>query len=269
MKPDLEILNRIADTVLAYRPKPMDEFEHVINQGSEIYVDSREIAKLFGVQHDNFMQLVDKNAEPLTSLGQLLFETGVGKKRPQGGGNPQKFAWLNFDQIAFLLTLSRTTAVTREYRLRLIVMFRNERAKQLPINAILLSIPEIWKKTFPDEFYIALLRVYGDVFKPNKNKPSWVGRWTTNFIYDPIVAGLTDELKAKRRQYSTDSGKDADYLRLHQFLVENAKDQLRDRISKLTGFLQASRGIQEFKEFMVAWGGGGTQQRWDEFDEIS
>jgi hypothetical protein len=214
------------------------------------------------------LQLISDNEESLTQLGQLRFENARGKERPQGGGTPQKFAWLNFDQIAFLLTLSRPSVENREYRLRLIIMFRNARAKLRPVDAILLSIPDAWKKTFKDEFYIALLRVYGDVFKPEKNKPSWVGRWTNRFIYEPIVAGLSAELKTKRLQYCTDSGKDSEWIRLHQFLEENAKEALRDRISKITGFLEASRGKQEFKELIVAWGGGGKQTRWDEFDEF-
>ena len=172
----------------------MNEFDHPVNQGSEIYVDSREIAALFGVQHKNLIDLIYKNEESLKQLGQLAFETGVGRRLPKTGGNPPKFAWLNFDQIAFLLTLSRTTAATRELRLRLIIAFRNARAKLRPVDAKLLSIPEKWKKTFKDDFYIHLLRLYGDSFDASKNKPSWVGRWTNRFIYEPIFDGLPAEL---------------------------------------------------------------------------
>jgi len=245
----------------------MNEFDHAVNQGSEIYVDSREIAKLFGVQHENFFDLINKNTEPLSQLGQLRFETGVAKRAPKTGGNPPKFAWLNFDQIAFLLTLSRTTAATREFRLRLIIAFRNARKKLRPVDALLLSIPEKWKKTFKDEFYISLLRLYGDSFDASKNKPSWVGRWTNRFIYEPIFSGLPSELKAKRAKYSDESGKDAEWLKLHQFIEENAKEELRDHISKITGFLQIAKNRQDFIEFFVALFGGGKQLKWDDFDE--
>jgi len=269
VNPHLEILDKITDTVLAYRPKPMNEFDHAVNQGNEIYVDSREIAKMFGVQHESLMALIKENEEALGQLGQLRFEIGVAKRAPKTGGNPPRFAWLNFDQIAFLLTLSRTTAATREFRLRLIIAFRNARAKLRPVDAILLSIPEIWKKTFKDEFYVALLRIYGDVFKPKTNRPSWVGRWTNRFIYEPIFAGLPAELKSKRNQFSTDSGKDSDWIRLHQFLEENAKEQLRDHLSKITGFLQIAKNKQEFYESFAALFGGGKQLKWDDFDDDS
>jgi hypothetical protein len=209
-----------------------------------------------------------QNTESLSQLGQLRFETGGGKKRPQGGGTPQKFAWLNFDQIAFLLTLSQTTAATRELRLRLIIAFRNARTKLRPVDTLLLSIPDKWKKTFKDEFYIALLKLYGDSFDASKNKPSWVGRWTNRFIYEPIFSGLPAELKAKRAQYSTDSGKDADWMRLHQFIEQNAKEELRDHMSKITGLLQVAKNRQDFIEDFVALFGGGKQEKWDEFDDL-
>jgi len=263
----LEILDKIADTVLAYRPKPMNEFNHAINQGSEIYVDSREIAKLFGIQHKNLLDQIYKNEESLTQLGQLAFETLVGKRAQLTSGNPQKFAWLNFDQIALLLTLSKPNAATREYRLRLVIAFRNARQKLRPVDTLLLSIPEKWKKTFKDEFYISLLRLYGDSFKASRNKPSWVGKWTNRFIYEPIFSGLPSELKAKRAQYSSDSGKDAEWMRLHQFIEENAKEELRDHLSKITGFLQIAKSRQDFIESFVALFGGGKQQKWDEFDD--
>lgn len=267
MNHHLEILDKIADTVLAYRPKPMNEFNHAINQGSEIYVDSREIAKLFGIQHKNLLDQIYKNEESLTQLGQLAFETLVGKRAQLTSGNPQKFAWLNFDQIALLLTLSKPNAATREYRLRLVIAFRNARQKLRPVDTLLLSIPEKWKKTFKDEFYISLLRLYGDSFKASRNKPSWVGKWTNRFIYEPIFSGLPSELKAKRAQYSSDSGKDAEWMRLHQFIEENAKEELRDHLSKITGFLQIAKSRQDFIESFVALFGGGKQQKWDEFDD--
>ncbi len=148
MNPNLETLDKITDVILAYRPKPMDELLHFVNQGSELYVDSREIAKMFGVQHESLMV-----------------------------------------------------------------------------------------------------------------------RWTNRFIYEPVFAGLPAELKAKRAQYSADSGKDAEWMRLHQFIEENAKEELREHLAKITGFLQIAKNRQDFLEYFVALFGGGKQDKWDEFDD--
>jgi len=71
------------------------------------------------------------------------------------------------------------------------------------------------RKTFKDEFYIALLNIYGDSFDAARNKPSWVAAWTNRFIYEPIFQGLSRELKSKRSAYSDMTRKDADFMRLH------------------------------------------------------
>jgi len=143
--------------------------------------------------------------------------------------------------------------------------FKAAREKLRPVDALLLSIPEAWKKTFQDEFYIALLRIYGDSFDKTKNTPSWVGGWTNRFVYEPIYQGLPAELKRKRGQYSMDTGRDAKWLRLHQFLEEHAKDQLRVMIGKVTAMLQISRGRQDFAENYTAMMGGSIQLRMDDF----
>lgn len=116
---------------------------------------------------------------------------------------------------------------------------------------------------FKESFYVALLNIYGVEFDKNKNKPSWVGGWTNRFIYEPIYSGLSTELKRKRLQYVADSGRDPEWIRLHQFLEEHAKEQLRETIAKVTAILQISRTKQDFAEYYAAMMGGGLQGRID------
>ena len=84
----------------------MRELIHIHNQGSELRADSREVAKLFGIQRESLHKLIENHTAQLEQLGHVRFEIGGGKIRPQGGGTPEKFAHLNFDQIAFLFGLS-------------------------------------------------------------------------------------------------------------------------------------------------------------------
>lgn len=214
--------------------------------------DSREVAKLFGIEHESLIVDLDRHPRELEQLGHFRFEVGNGIKRSQGGGRQQKFAYLNFDQIIYLLTVTRATGITRDFRVRLIIAFRNARIRLRPVDSILLSIPADWKKTFKDEFYIALLRVYGDKFDASENKPSWVGKWTNKFIYDPLYQGLPKELKAKRMVHCDESGKETDWIKLHQFLEAHAKDALRDHITKITTLLEASRSSSHFFELFAA-----------------
>ena len=214
------------------------------------------MAKLFGIEHESLLVDLDNHPRELEQLGIFRFEIG---KLAQGPGRPQKFAYLNFDQIVYLLTVVRTTLVTREFRVRLIIAFRKARERLRPVDAILLSIPEDWKKTFKDEFYIALLQLYGDKFDASENKPSWVGAWTNKFIYDPLFHGLSNEPKAKRAEYCDATGKNIDYHKLHQFLETHAKDDLRDHITKVTTLLQLARGRQDFVEMFASLFHGHTQ----------
>ena len=71
----------------------------------------------------------------------------------------------------------------------------------------------------------------------------------------------------KRAKYADESGSNTDWLKLHQFIEENAKEELRDHLSKITGFLQIAKNRQDFIESFVALFGGGKQQKWSEFDE--
>lgn len=135
----------------------MKDLIKIHNQGPELRADSRQIARLFGIEHDSLAKLIKEHAAQLEQLGHTRFEIGNGSRRPQGGGREERFCYLNFDHIAFLLTISRPTEATKDLRLKLILAFRDARNKLRPIDGALLSIPAGWRKTFPDEFYVALL----------------------------------------------------------------------------------------------------------------
>ncbi len=225
----------------------MKDLIPIFNQGADLLVDSQDIAKVFGIQHKNLRETIESHEPELSRLGVYRFETA----KPLAGslgGRPEKHYWLNFDQVVFLLTITRPTEETKEFRVKLILAFRAARERLRPVDTILLSIPEKWRKTFRDEFYIALLNIYGESFDVSKNKPSWVGAWTNRFIYNPIFQSLSAELKTKRLAYCDNSGKDPDFIRLHQFLEENAKEDLKEHITKVVTTLQLSGSKHDFAE---------------------
>ena len=225
----------------------MEEIIPITNQGTDLLADSRNVAELFSVTHTHLREQIADHEDQLAQLGQLRVESEVGK-RAQGGGNPAKFYWLNFDQIAFLLTLSRTTEKTKEFRLKLILAFRAARENLRPVDSVLLSIPDKWRKAFPNQFYKELLALYGDTYDESKNKPSWVGGWTNKFIYEPLIDGLSGELKRKRTDFSARIGKDSDYYKMHQFLEEHAREDMKAHITKITTLLAVAHSKQDFIE---------------------
>jgi hypothetical protein len=227
----------------------MKELIKIHNQGADLMADSRAVAKLFGVEHKSLRKLIEEHSAQLDQLGVWRFE--IAKSNTNDAGRPEKFCYLNFDHIALLLTLSKPSESTKDFRLRLILAFRDARNKLRPIDHALLSIPDDWKKTFPDDFYIALLKLYGDEFEKSENKPSWVGRWTNRFIYEPLYNGLPDELKRRRQIRSDDKTGDA-FLKLHQFIEKHAKKNLEKHIVKVTGLLEAATSRSQFLELFAA-----------------
>jgi phage regulator Rha-like protein len=103
----------------------MKELIKIHQQGPDLRADSRDIAKLFGITHQHFRETIEDNESHLSQLGVIRFETG--KPESKEGGRPEKFCYLNFDQIALLLTLTRSTEQTKEFRLKLIIAFRDAR----------------------------------------------------------------------------------------------------------------------------------------------
>lgn len=233
------------------------------NQGQDFLVDSRDVAATFNLTHQHIREQIEEHESEIARLGVFRVESGK-PLAGSTGGRPERYYWLNFDQTVYLLTLTKPTEQNREYRVRLILAFRKAREQLRPVDTILLSIPEEWRKTFRDEFYVALLRIYGDSFDASKNKPSWVGGWTNRFIYDPIYFGLPGELKAKRSAYCGTSGKAADFIRLFQFLEEHAKNELKEHITKVTTLLQLSGSKHEFAEHFQSLFHGKTQLNFDD-----
>lgn len=228
----------------------MQELINIHNQGSELRCDSRDVAKLFGVEHQNLRETIESHKEQMEALGVFRFETG--KPIPgSAGGRPERFCYLTFDQLAFLLTVTKATEVTKDFRLRLIIAFRDARNKLRPIDHALLTIPAPWRKTFPDSFYSALLKLYGNNFDASGDKPGWVGKWTNRFIYEPLFEKLPGELKGRRFKHSGQSGPDA-ALKLHQYLEENSKENLKTHIIRVTTLLETALSRGDFLERFAA-----------------
>ena len=235
----------------------MNQLLPIHHSGPEFFVDSRDVATTFRLTHQHLREMVDGHVSELERLGVLRVETG--KPTSVKVGRPERYYFLNFDQTIFLLTLTRPTQETKEFRVQLILAFRSARERFRPVDNYLSSIPEKWRKTFKDEFYIALLRIYGVDFDASKNKPSWVGAWTNRFIYEIVFEALSVELKSKRHSYCATSGRDPDFIKLHQFLDTYRKEELRDHISKVTALLQLSGSKLDFAEHFKALFGGETQ----------
>lgn len=87
----------------------------LLQVGQEYLIDSRIVAKGLNLQHEYFKETLEKYQTRLERWGQLRFETGVVNGH-NGGGNPQKFALLNRNQVLFAITLSRNTEEVLDWK---------------------------------------------------------------------------------------------------------------------------------------------------------
>lgn len=119
---------------------------------------------------------------------------------------------------------------------------KNELAKIL--EAFVAKELQPWLKTFPDEFYQNVFRIYNLPYPPEKNnfRPSFIGRLTNEVIYERIAPELLPELKKEASKLKRKA-------RLHQFLTSDiGHPKLREHLASVITLLKLSRTPDDFKE---------------------
>jgi len=101
-----------------------------------------------------------------------------------------------------------------------------------------------WIKTFPDEFYIEMFRLRGWQYIPfSVKRPSVVGKYTNDLIYERLAPNVLEELKKK-------NPKDIKGRRKHkhfQWLTEDVGDpRLREHLSAVIALMKASTKWDQF-----------------------
>ena len=104
-----------------------------------------------------------------------------------------------------------------------------------------------WQLTFTDDFYREVYRLWGLPFIPKyiKNKPSFIGKLTTKYIYDLLPDGVVDKIKEKTGK--TDKGNWK--YKWHQSLTpEIGREHLKKQIIEVTTLISISKSKSEFNE---------------------
>jgi len=100
--------------------------------GDGARIDSRVLAGLLDIQHENLLQNLETYREQFERFGIFRFQTG--KIPGSGRGRPERFALLTEDQAYFTVTLSRNTARVVEVKARIVRAFselrRNREARE-------------------------------------------------------------------------------------------------------------------------------------------
>ena len=104
-----------------------------------------------------------------------------------------------------------------------------------------------WQLTFTDDFYREVYRLWGLPFIPKyiKNKPSFIGKLTTKYIYDLLPDGVVDKIKEKTGKTDRGNWK----YKWHQSLTpEIGREHLKKQIIEVTTLMSISKSKSEFNE---------------------
>lgn len=122
---------------------------------------------------------------------------------------------------------------------------RARRALQEMLDAYLLKELAAWAKRFPDDFYKEIYRLRDWTWRGRGvNPPQVVAKYTTDFVYDRLAPGITEELQA--RMPKTQSG--AKKGKLHQLLSDDiGHPALAQHLHAVITLMKASPDWETFR----------------------
>ncbi len=125
---------------------------------------------------------------------------------------------------------------------------RDRMALQAILDKYLLKQFAAWAKRFPDEFYQQMFRLKGWQWRGMKiNRPSVVGHYTRDLIYQRLADGVIDELE--RRNPTDEKGNRK--AKHHQWLTEDiGHPALAQHLYATIGFMRAATSWDQFYRSM-------------------
>lgn len=125
---------------------------------------------------------------------------------------------------------------------------RDREALQKILDKYLLKEFAAWAKRFPDEFYMLIFKLKGWEWKGMKvNRPSVVGTYTNDLVYDRLAPGLLKELK--KLNPKDDRGNRQ--VKHQQWLTEDiGHPALAQHIHAVMGFMRAASSWDQFYRMM-------------------
>ncbi len=125
---------------------------------------------------------------------------------------------------------------------------RDHEALQAILDKFLRKDLAAWAKRFPDDFYREMFRLRGWQWRGMKvNRPSVVGHYTNDLVYERLAPGILDELK--RRNPRDEKGYRT--AKHHQWLTEDlGHPALAQHLYATIGFMRAATSWDQFYRMM-------------------
>lgn len=104
-----------------------------------------------------------------------------------------------------------------------------------------------WAKTFPDEFWIKLLKVKGYPSYYALKRPAFVGHWVNDIVYDRIAYGFRAKLKELNPRLPSGHKRNKD----HQFTTEDhGLPELKGHLIKTMAYMDAAANDDQFMRML-------------------
>lgn len=103
-----------------------------------------------------------------------------------------------------------------------------------------------WQLTFTDDFYREIYRLWNIPFIPKyiRNKPSFIGKLTTKYIYEELPKGVVEKIKEKVGKTENGNWK----YKWHQSLTpEIGREHLKKQIIEVTTLMSISKSKEHFE----------------------
>lgn len=123
---------------------------------------------------------------------------------------------------------------------------RSNTALQILLQQYVEDGIKAWIKTFPDEFFKQLDKLYSKNKTTSRNRPKYYGRFINTYIYDPIEKGYIKK-ELDKRNIDEDGKRKA---RFHQWLTKFGKDQLLIQLGRVMGVMEGCNRIESFRRKM-------------------
>jgi hypothetical protein len=102
-----------------------------------------------------------------------------------------------------------------------------------------------WQLTFTDDFYKEVYRLWGLPFIPKyiKNKPSFIGKLTTKYIYEQLPTGIIEKIKDNTGKTEKGNWR----YKWHQSLTpEIGREHLKKQIIEVTTLMSIAQSKEQF-----------------------
>ncbi len=125
---------------------------------------------------------------------------------------------------------------------------RDRKALNKILDAFLLAERAKWAKRFPDDFYKGIFKLRGWPWYGMKiNRPSVVGHYTNDIVWDRLAPGVRDELERLNPKNETGNRR----VKHHQWLtVDIGHPALQKHLTGVMAIMRASANWEQFKRML-------------------